>query len=801
MNEFDWIQEQLGHVQGVRVAQDEPEVVYCWTRQHVVAKVHLDTGTIIWRNVLTTTIDDVLVTKYGIVSLSEKGKQIRVWNASNGHLLRDQVMYSSGTKSVSSVVSASMMALPTERKLIVVASNDGLSFLNVKSMNVVWTWQSLVPLTQLSFVSSSTKQLVYVYGISTGDDPTRFLAEVDHTNEKVRYLEQTLRPLEKQHLLLANPEDGAPIWLTADLHGQEIEIQDLESKTKFTVPLSKTVQTIVQVSSVLFQIQFTDSTTNVYTVSSKDNSELELSLRFTSTSPATVVNHDPASTCFVQAHNDQIKLIMDDHLRTSSTLLAEGLLNHGQIQYVYPVSVNGNQCQLLMIMEDHAMVMMMFDSVELKEVWTREEGLASIELAEWVTPSAPSSSDETILSHIPSFVEALVIQWNELRTFLSSTIMNYDRLFSSTSEEEQLKRSHFFGFYKYILCWTKSGKMYALHSEKKNTIVWSKFIGTSDTSTKMIITRDHPGLGVGPEVMLVSSTKAIWMDADNGKILDERSLVEKDDMISQVIVLPYPQAHAHQEDDADDATSSRRMVGFVSSTSKRISFVPEMSAKIREINAGVWNHFYFYAFENHGLSGYQMNAKTSTVESRWRIQLDPNHECLTIANYPSKETIDSPVVITGDDSLLLKYLNPHLITIVTKSTSVPELEEEPTEELMLERSHVHVMIYDRVSGRLVHRLDHEHATGPVHVVQSENWIMYTYWNEKYQRSEMGSIALYDGALGSRALNLWKRPTWNPQWSSFSTKLPIVLQKNFIFPTHVHVGLVRCMSLIRATDMT
>ena len=64
--------------------------------------------------------------------------------------------------------------------------------------------------------------------------------------------------------------------------------------------------------------------------------------------------------------------------------------------------------------------------------------------------------------------------------------------------------------------------------------------------------------------------------------------------------------------------------------------------------------------------------------------------------------------------------------------------------------------------------------------------MYSFWNTKDKRTEIVSLSLFDGAVGSHHLNPWKRPTWSDTRSSYEPKLPIVLQRSFIFPTRMKV---------------
>lgn len=49
---------------------------------------------------------------------------------------------------------------------------------------------------------------------------------------------------------------------------------------------------------------------------------------------------------------------------------------------------------------------------------------------------------------------------------------------------------------------------------------------------------------------------------------------------------------------------------------------------------------------------------------------------------------------------------------------------------------------------MIFSIMHKRVRGPVHVVHSENWIVYSYFNEKSRRTEIASLELYEGKIQS-----------------------------------------------------
>lgn len=54
--------------------------------------------------------------------------------------------------------------------------------------------------------------------------------------------------------------------------------------------------------------------------------------------------------------------------------------------------------------------------------------------------------------------------------------------------------------------------------------------------------------------------------------------------------------------------------------------------------------------------------------------------------------------------------------------------------LFLDLMNVHLI--DIVSGGIVTTITHRRVKGPVNIVHSENWLVYTYYNDKLRRNEL-----------------------------------------------------------------
>lgn len=49
---------------------------------------------------------------------------------------------------------------------------------------------------------------------------------------------------------------------------------------------------------------------------------------------------------------------------------------------------------------------------------------------------------------------------------------------------------------------------------------------------------------------------------------------------------------------------------------------------------------------------------------------------------------------------------------------------------------------------MIFSITHKRVRGPIHIVHSENWLVYGYFNEKGRRTEIATLELYEGKIQS-----------------------------------------------------
>jgi ER membrane protein complex subunit 1, C-terminal len=244
------------------------------------------------------------------------------------------------------------------------------------------------------------------------------------------------------------------------------------------------------------------------------------------------------------------------------------------------------------------------------------------------------------------------------------------------------------------------------------------------------------------------------------------------------------------------------------------------------------------------LSGSSSSAASATGTPVGSTSF-PGERIVQIA-YPNREeVVQSPCNVLGDESLLLKYLNPHMMVVVTvrddnddgSSTQQSSKDRELIASLLLTEGsggkqqkgaaqkrkplgvttdrntadassttgvstvttdsepitkqvpNLFINVMDSVSGRIIYRVSHNNAVTSArpmsHVLISENWIFYTFVNERTRRTEVGVLSLYEGMIDPKGLTAFTSPqsVQSPTFSSLDAResKPVVLAKTYTIP--------------------
>ncbi|KAI9907941.1 hypothetical protein PsorP6_003227 [Peronosclerospora sorghi] len=796
VGEFDWSIENIGRVHSVVFNRSlSPDALYAASDDRSRALVRLDslTGAIQWRRVFAEgdAINAIHLTPSGLLSVSGAGRHVRLWDLETGTVAWDQVTHV--PRAPPDVRFLGLFARNDTH--VVVLTSSSLAMIQVQDGGIqrlafprdvtsaareapaTISWQ--VHRDKLFLLAGShtlTIDLVAGLVVDDGIRPAipgvQAMTVLRRDNEHGHVVAVTLTHDELLVQGLAEMHDvNTAIPLDAlRLDHETIVAIDETVPTALVVRLDSGKRAILRLSRAL-QVQVT---TVVEPGGVLTGSTVEDAVVFHVTSPA-------ASTSSIHVTS----YALDPHVASSvswETTLDLAPFGGAISRAFLECPSTERTCEAVVVLQDDALVRIATrDGTKGHVQWVRDEALANLKSVQWVTP-AETEIEKQPLTHVPSFREEvelelkrLVLLVDTVRTFATS--FWHDKrpprgVHRSQAARKEPRNAHLFGFSKLIIVLTQSGKLVAIRAEAR-TVAWSVFMGPE---YQLFVTRDHPALGAGPELLLVSnSSTLVWLDGETGETLRvSHANATTTQGASWVVLLP-PRKHVA----SDHEPMARRMVAVIAEASLQASLYPDDLGTIAHPEL---DRFYFYRYDAraHALRGYSIEThatEASRYHARlaWSIVLPRDEAIVALAHRHDHAVVDSAVTITGDDSLLIKYLNPNLIGVATIATR--DDDKMP--------SMLYVSLIDSVAGRILHRVRHAHASGPVQLVQSENWVVYSYWNARDKRTEMVSLALFEGAVGTYALNPWKRPfAWPLTRSSFDPKAPIVLAKSFIYPTKI-----------------
>ncbi|CAM9180241.1 unnamed protein product [Phaeothamnion confervicola] len=523
------------------------------------------------------------------------------------------------------------------------------------------------------------------------------------------------------------------------------------------------------------------------------------------------------------------------------------LAERGELQAVFlhpdvaAVAIGGGSSpsalSLLAVSADDSAVM--FEAP--RQLWAREEALARIESVDFVDLAAdelsmlarqgagggdntsggsagvpavavPAAGQE---HHIPDFQERLRLQWLELRALLARAVSAATGapMPAELAALAQRDSALAFGFKKLAVCATASGKLLALRMEDGG-VSWAAMAaryGGSGGAQRVFVTRPKAVLGYMPEFVLVQAAASggkgalTWYDGLTGERKDSPApAVASSKAAAVASVVPL-----------DIYDSEDRQVLMVVHSDRTVSLAPSSPEAEAAFTKLLPNVFFHELSPSAGLISYAIiaaNAATGNSGDGGATGGHPTYRSVKVATaafppdstvaavaYPNRrDVIQSPAHVLGDESLLLKYLNPHLVAVVLLGPPIAPVTAGTTvaaaaaaaaaaggggigAAAAAEGSELTLLLLDTVSARVLQRISHQGAAGPVHAAVLENRVVYTYWNARARRTEVGSVSLFEGVIERRALNPLSKPEYKENFSAFEAHAPVTVHRTYTFP--------------------
>lgn len=331
--------------------------------------------------------------------------------------------------------------------------------------------------------------------------------------------------------------------------------------------------------------------------------------------------------------------------------------------------------------------------------WTRKESLASIArsaFAELLDPAAEKVAEELDAEGHKSvgaaYVHRLTRHVQEFIEFGPAWMMSIpervkDAFLSKEKAEKGGRWRDFFGYRKYAVVATVEGGLAAIDIGKKGEIAWETSILPSQGEWKGILGVYEISKGVVGVV--TAGSEYLEVDAFEGTILKREKIPGCGSVKSSGVV---------------DGVG-RKLVLAVLKCGKVI---------ILPLGAELPEPIYLAVQDD---TGYAKGLKVTTSgkpSTTWTFTPPTSEVIASISTRPAHDPVASIGKVLGDRSVVYKYLNPHIISIITSNP-------------LGSTASVHLL--DSVSGTVLYSTTHTGVDTSKSIVSTvaENWIVYAYY--------------------------------------------------------------------------
>ncbi|EDV48192.2 ER membrane protein complex subunit 1 isoform X2 [Drosophila erecta] len=395
--------------------------------------------------------------------------------------------------------------------------------------------------------------------------------------------------------------------------------------------------------------------------------------------------------------------------------------------------------------------------------WSREEALANVIDSQFV--DLPLADSEGTLENemkgkagdiASAFLRRITTQAVQIRS-LFLHVIGLGPPPTDTQRAGLVRDS--FGLHKMLVLLTRAGKIFGIDNVSGKhhwQLYLSNVIGfANDEQMRLIVQRSAKHFPLQPLCTIlgknaVNGNGVLYrFNPITGKVA-EGGLVQLDYKIKQLSLL--------------GETENDFVKGILLlDASNKVHVYPEHATPLAD---GMY--LYTADVKSAELAGYFVKYAGGQLSSThiWNARLgghNSEQQIIGVAGKNPIEHVHSQGRVLGDRSVLYKYINPNLVAFVTQAPDSTH------------KSVLNLYLVDVVSGSVVFTMTHRKVRAPLSIVHSENWLAYSYFNEKLRRTEITTIELYEG----------KTQANSSVWSSLQAPpMPLVERQSYILPTIV-----------------
>uniref|UniRef100_A0A2K6T1T4 ER membrane protein complex subunit 1 n=1 Tax=Saimiri boliviensis boliviensis TaxID=39432 RepID=A0A2K6T1T4_SAIBB len=818
VGKFDWRQQYVGKLKfaSLEFSPGSKKLVVA-TEKNVIAALNSRTGEILWRHVDKGTaegaVDAMLLHGQDAITVSNGGRIMRSWETNIGGL-NWEITLDSG-----SFQALGLVGLQESVRYIAVLKKTTLALHHLSSGHLKWV-------EHLPESDSIHYQMVYSYGSGVvwalGVVPfshvniVKFNVEDGEIVQQVRVSTPWLQHLtgacgmvDEAVLVCPDPSSRSlqTLALETEWELRQIPLQslDLEFGSGFQPRVLPTQPNPVDASRAQFFLQVSPSHYALLqyhygTLSLLKNFPQTALVSFATTGEKTVAavmtcrnevqkpsnSEDGSMGSFSETSSSKDSLACFNQTYTINLYLLETGRRLLDTAITFSLEQSGTRPERLYIQvflkkddsvgyralvqtEDH--LLLFLQQLAGKVVlWSREESLAEVVCLEMV--DLPLTGAQAELEGefgkkadglLGMFLKRLSSQLILLQAWTSHL---WKMFYDARKPRSQIKNEinidtlarDEFNLQKMMVMVTASGKLFGIESSS-GTILWKQYLPNvkPDSSFKLMVQRTTAHFPHPPQCTLLVKDKESGMSSLYvfnpifGKWSQVAPPVLKRPILQSLLLPVMDQDYAK--------------VLLLIDDEYKVTAFPATRNVLRQLHELAPSIFFYLVDAEQGrLCGYRLR-KDLTTELSWELTIPPEvQRIVKVKGKRSSEHVHSQGRVMGDRSVLYKSLNPNLLAVVTESTDTHH-----------ERTFIGIFLIDGVTGRIIHSSVQKKAKGPVHIVHSENWVVYQYWNTKARRNEFTALELYEGTeqYNATAFSSLDRP-----------QLPQVLQQSYIFPSSI-----------------
>jgi len=760
----DFYRENVGIVQDAFLAKDRLFVI---SNENVVASLDTRQPSIGWRYLLSQPILSSVASPHGIVTLSGTSSlDLHVFS------LDGSLVWSDGFRA------ASAQGVHFNENVVVLLNNNTLHFFNAKTGESLQ--QFVYSEGTLNQIYSVTNETLWALGRSDSTDLVVLqfdLSTYTLTNTFPVFGKVELPP--KGQRLLTNNQF---IWLSACgnnlvLHRlgessfRQFEISTYPELIRGGINGPSTLQSIDETHFIISSpegsslFQLTESTSEPFVFLKKIGKGVVISngcqMDGESYFLSSVIGESAIDVHKLDSSAPERRPLPTLNNPSKTTSGEEWLITKLWVQA--PLSA----FRVLSLSVDGSLRLLKSSSTQSNLIWERFEATSHIIQSKFI--DLPPNKEEIELFTAEfggSYFQRIIA---DATGFISGTVSFVKKLLKQEGQTNSLVNTETkdnFGYRKLIISITDMGNVFAMKTPS-GEMLWSRYY--SNNLKKFFVTRN---LGTHFAVsVFMTNSQGEWFFTELNSMTGE--VITNIQKLNHGVkhILPIP----------TEGPKFKPLL-IIDEENQGHAFPDALLTRQALINVKDRLFFSLFNKQTATLQGYKVNLQGNTVASAsllWSKCYSPTGPKITdqpqtedsievAALVQNNVNTHAPARVLGDGSVLWKYLNPHLLAIGTINKGDQS---------------VTINLIDTITGQQLYSIKHTMATGPLHIVASSNWVVYSLWSSKFHQYQISVLDLYETQAG-----------WNKtEFSSYTApnifqargKINVVVQtQSFFFPVGV-----------------